>query len=237
MTKLDEMLKILDEEKNPLRAPAMAKFFQAYPGGYGQGDEFWGITVPRQRKVSAIWNKMLESEELAGLLSHPVHEVRLTALMAMDLKFKRSKLSKHKDGIAALYLANLAGVNNWDLVDSSAHQILGQWLLDKDWSVLIDLAGSGELWKQRVAMIATYAFIRKGVFEPTLKLAELLLSHKHDLIHKAVGWMLREMGNRDLEAELGFLETHYKTMPRTMLRYAIEKFPEELRQDFLKGRV
>ena len=157
--------------------------------------------------------------------------------MAMVLQFQRARAVEVQGRIVDLYLGNCAGVNNWDLVDSSAHQILGEWLIGKDWSGLNELAASGELWKQRIAMVATYAFIRKGVFAPTLSIAALLKNHRHDLIHKAVGWMLREVGKRDMQTELSFLRGHYQDMPRTMLRYAIEKFPEALRQDFLKGRA
>lgn len=233
----DEMVQILQAEKDPLRAVGTAKFFQAQPGGYGEGDQFWGIKVPIQRKISRIWCAQLSADELASLLSHPVHEVRLTALMALVLLFQRAGAKDQKALIVELYLANSAGVNNWDLVDSSAHQILGEWLCDKDWSLLTELAVSPELWKQRIAMIASYAFVKKGAFGPTLALARLLIDHRHDLIHKAVGWMLREVGNRDQQVELSFLKDHYHFMPRTMLRYAIEKFPEALRQDFLTGRA
>jgi 3-methyladenine DNA glycosylase AlkD len=131
----------------------------------------------------------------------------------------------------------MAGVNNWDLVDASAYKIMGDFLLNRDRGILYELTRSNDLWKQRIAMIATFQFIRHKQYEDTLKIAEILLHHKHDLIHKAVGWMLREMGKRDFATEERFLRRFYKEMPRTMLRYAIEKFPEELRQDFLKGRI
>ena len=136
-----------------------------------------------------------------------------------------------------VYLNNLEGINNWDLVDSSAHQILGSWLSDKPRELLTDFAHSDDLWQQRIAMIATYHFIKKDDFETTLKMAEILLHHEHDLIHKAVGWMLREAGNRNKKVEVDFLNRHYKIMPRTALRYAIEKFPEPERKAYLKGEI
>jgi 3-methyladenine DNA glycosylase AlkD len=153
------------------------------------------------------------------------------------LRFEKSKDSNEKDAVAGIYMSHLEYVNNWDLVDASAHHILGAWLLDKPHDYLFKLADSNHLWKQRVAVIATHWFIRNRQFCTTLKLSEKLLHHKHDLIHKAVGWMLREIGNLDYQAEYDFLLRHYKTMPRTMLRYAIEKFDEPVRQRFLKGTI
>jgi 3-methyladenine DNA glycosylase AlkD len=212
-----------------------AKFFQAYSGGYGEGDKFWGITVPVQRSIAKKYYKLLSLEEMAVLIRHEVHEVRLTTLMMLVYRFEKSK--DEREAIARIYLDNLDYINNWDLVDSSAHYILGAWLLDKPHTILFELAKSDHLWKQRIAVISTYHFIRKGQYDTTLQLAELLLHHKHDLIHKAVGWMLRELGNRDYATEYAFLKQHYHTMPRTMLRYAMEKFDEDVRQDFLKGRI
>ncbi|PKN71945.1 MAG: DNA alkylation repair protein [Candidatus Cloacimonetes bacterium HGW-Cloacimonetes-3] len=218
-------------------ADSHAKFFKSYPGGYGEGDKFWGISVPTQRSIGKHYYRLLSLEDMSELIHHEVHEVRLTTLMMLVSRFEKSKDEKEKEAIAKLYLDNLEYVNNWDLVDSSAHHILGAWLLDKPHTLLFELAKSDHLWKQRVAMISCYHFIRKNRYATTLELAELLLHHKHDLIHKAVGWMLREIGNRDYATEYTFLKQHYHTMPRTMLRYAIEKFDEDVRQDFLKGRV
>lgn len=237
MPDTEQMVKLLEDLKDIARADAVFRFFQARPGGYGEGDLFWGIPVPSQRKISRLWAGRLTPDELIALSKHPVHEVRLTALMTLVLIFQRGKSADDRKRIAGLYLANTEGINNWDLVDSSAHQILGAWLVGKDWTVLIELAKSGHLWKQRIAMISTYAFIRAGIYTPTLEVAVLLLDHPHDLIHKAVGWMLREMGNRDFKTECSFLDQYCRVMPRTMLRYAIEKFPEALRQDYLNGRA
>jgi 3-methyladenine DNA glycosylase AlkD len=153
------------------------------------------------------------------------------------LKYETSKKEGYKKEIVDFYLQHLDRMNNWDLVDSSAYKILGPWLLDKNKDILYELAESRNLWKQRVAIMATYYFIKQGHFEDTLRIAEMLVNHEHDLIHKAVGWMLREIGNRDRNVEENFLKKHYKHMPRTMLRYAIEKFKPELRKQYLNGEV
>jgi 3-methyladenine DNA glycosylase AlkD len=163
-------------------------------------------------------------------LQSKYHEHRLTALYILILNFK-----KQKEEVIDIYLRNLERVNNWDLVDSSAPYLLGPYLEDKDRSILYELAKSDNLWKQRIAIITTLYFIKNNDFEDALKISEMLLNHKHDLIHKAVGWMLREIGKRDKKVEEEFLKKYYKNMPRTMLRYAIEKFPEEERQKILKG--
>jgi 3-methyladenine DNA glycosylase AlkD len=222
---------------NPAHVAGKAKFYQAYPGGYGEGDQFLSISVPEQRTLSKAFYKLLTFEELAKLLESPFHEIRLTKLMMLVLRFEKSKDSLEKQAIVNIYLSHMDYVNNWDLVDSSAHYILGPWLLDKSHDILFKLADENHLWKQRIAVLTTFHFIKKGQYKTTLRLAEKLLTHKHDLIHKAVGWMLREIGNRDYQAEYGFLKKHYKQMPRTMLRYAIEKFDEEVRQSFLKGLI
>ena len=153
------------------------------------------------------------------------------------LKYERAKPTEVKAHWVDVYLANLEGINNWDLVDSSAYQILGSWLHDKPRDILVQFALSDDLWKQRIAIVATYYFIKRDDFSSTLEIAEILLHHDHDLIHKAVGWMLREAGNRNRDVEEQFLNQHYKTMPRTALRYAIEKFPEDKRKAYLKGEI
>jgi 3-methyladenine DNA glycosylase AlkD len=191
--------------------------------------------VPNQRKVAKQFCQSIEDKELACLLKDPIHEVRLTAVFMLVSKFDKAKTDKEQERYLKIYLNNLEGINNWDLVDSSAHQILGKWLADKPRDVLVEFAESGHLWKQRIAMIATYHFIRQKDFTDALTVAEMLLHHEHDLIHKAVGWMLREIGNRDKAVEVAFLKKHYKKMPRTALRYAIEKFKPEERQAYLNG--
>ncbi len=227
----------LDKHVNFDKAAHLPKFFKAVPGGYGEGDQFLGVVVPDQRKIARQFYKEVEDKELATLLRDPIHEVRLTAVFMLVSKFDKAKTEKEQERYLKVYLKNLAGINNWDLVDSSAHQILGKWLADKPRDILVEFAESGHLWKQRIAMIATYHFIRQNDYTDALHIAEMLLDHDHDLIHKAVGWMLREVGNRDKTVEVKFLKKHYKNMPRTALRYAIEKFPKEERQAYLDGSI
>lgn len=225
-----ELLQFVEPDK----AEFYPKFFQAEKGGYGEGDQFIGVRVPYQRKIAKKYYQQITLPDLERLLHDPVHEYRSTALIMLVNKFLKAKQEADRKRITEFYLANLDYVNNWDLVDVSADKTLGAYLFDKDRSLLYDLAASRHLWRQRVAVIATFYFIKQNDFEDTLKLAEKLLDHDHHLIHKAVGWMLREIGNRSLETELEFLEKHHHRMPRTMLRYAIEKFEPELRQRFLK---
>lgn len=226
---LEDIIKEMNENYNEKKAKGNYKFFQTHPGGYGEGDEFLGLTVPIQRKIAKKY-KDLTLEDVEKLLQSKYHEHRLTALYILILNFK-----KKKEEVIDVYLRNLDRVNNWDLVDSSAPYLLGPYLEDKDRSILYELAKSDNLWKQRIAIISTLYFIKNNDFEDALKISEMLLNHKHDLIHKAVGWMLREIGKRNKKIEEEFLKKYYKNMPRTMLRYAIEKFPEEERQKILKG--
>lgn len=217
----------------PEKAEFYPKFFQAEQGGYGKGDQFIGVRVPFQRKVARKYYKTITLDELDSLMHSPVHEFRSTALFVLVNKFQKSKSESEREQIVSYYLANLDYVNNWDLVDASADKILGTYLFDKDRSLLYELAASNDLWRQRIAVIAAFYFIKQNDFSDTLRLAELLMDHEHHLIHKAVGWMLREIGNRDLKTEVVFLEKHHLRMPRTMLRYAIEKFDSNLRRRFL----
>ncbi|KAF1085707.1 DNA alkylation repair enzyme [Sporotomaculum syntrophicum] len=227
----------LQHYADPKKAEYLPRFFKAHPGGYGAGDSFIGVTVPNQRKVAKKYYQQIPLEQLVQLLHAPVHEYRLTALLLLVYKFGKLTAERDKQAVVDFYLANTQYINNWDLVDSSADKILGAYLLDKDKEILYKLANSNNLWQQRIAIMATYYFIKQNRFDETLKIAEMLLNHQHDLIHKAVGWMLREIGNRDFAVEFNFLQVHYRQMPRTMLRYAIEKFEEVLRQQFLKGMV
>ncbi|HHT73288.1 MAG TPA: DNA alkylation repair protein [Firmicutes bacterium] len=221
----------------PEKAEFLPKFFKTGAGEYAEGDVFLGVRVPWQRKVARKYFQHVGLEDIKALLSSPVHEYRSVALIILVHKYEKAKYEEEKEKIAQFYLDNLDHVNNWDLVDLSADKILGAYLFDKDRQPLLELAASQDLWRQRVAMIATFYFIRKGDFADTLALAELFLDHPHHLIHKAVGWMLREVGKRDQQVEIAFLKEHYKRMPRTMLRYAIEKLEPQLRQEFLKGLV
>jgi 3-methyladenine DNA glycosylase AlkD len=225
----------LQQVSNPMKGTQLAKFFQVFPGGYGEGDTFIGVTVPDQREVAKKYYKEVSIIDLEVLLTDPIHEHRLTSLFMMVLKYQKTKDNAIKESIVDIYLRNLLWVNNWDLVDSSAHLILGPHLMNNDKSILYKFAQSSNMWIQRIAILTTYHFIRNRHFDDTLRIAEILLNHKHDIIHKGVGWMLREVGNRDYNTEYQFLIKHYKQMPRTMLRYAIEKFSENIRQSFLKG--
>lgn len=226
---LEEIIKEMNENYNEKKAKGNYKFFQTHPGGYGEGDDFLGLTVPIQRKIAKKY-KNLPLEDVEKLLQSKYHEHRLIALYILILNFKNKK-----EEVIDIYLRNLERVNNWDLVDSSAPYLLGPYLEDKDRSILYELAKSDNLWKQRIAIITTLYFIKNNDFEDALKISEILLNHKHDLIHKAVGWTLREIGKRDKKVEEAFLKKYYKNMPRTMLRYAIEKYPEGERQKILKG--
>ena len=218
------------------RAEAAAWYFKTGPGEYGEGDQFIGVTVPNQRKVAREFRE-LDLKEAQKLLDSPIHEHRLTAIFIMYIQYKKAKEEEQREKIYLMYLKNVekGNVNNWDLVDSSASYIAGDFLLDKPRDILYQLAKDGHLWQQRVAIIATAKFIDNDQFDDTFSIAEILLHHDHDLIQKAVGWMLREVGKRDVVAEQEFLDAHYKDMPRTMLRYAIEKFSKETRQEYLKG--
>lgn len=220
----------------PQKKEFFPRYFNAVPGGYGEGEEFMGVPVPHQRKVAKQYYRQISLAETEKLLQDPIHECRLTALLILVNKYERSKDEAEKEEIVQCYLDNLSFVNNWDLVDSSAYKLLGPHLEHRDRQLLYRLAESSNIWEQRIAIITTLYFVRNNDFEDTLRIAEKLLEHPHDLIHKAVGWMLREVGKRDLEQEIEFLDRHYKRMPRTMLRYSIEKFEPELRQQYLQGR-
>ena len=227
--------KELQEIGTAARAKASAWFFKTAKGEYGHGDRFLGVSVPAQRKIAKRYARM-PLRELRKLLESPFHECRLTALFILACQYRKAD-AKERQQVVRFYLANRRRVNNWDLVDSSAPYILGRHLLSHDRSVLQKLVRSTNLWDRRIAIIATAALIRVGEYDDTLRLAEMLLCDEHDLIHKAVGWMLREVGNRSPETEENFLKTHAARMPRTMLRYAIEKFPEPKRKAYLAMRV
>lgn len=213
----------------------MQRFFKTGPGEYAEGDRFIGVSLPAMR-VLCRECRGVTITAIEPLLRSPVHEERALALLLLVDAFKRAD-EAGQQRIYAFYLANTTFINNWDLVDSSAAQIAGGWLHGRSRAPLDKLAASASLWERRIAIIATLHFIRLGEFDDTFRIADRLLADSHDLIHKAVGWMLREVGNRDGAAERHYLAGRYKRMPRTMLRYAIEKFPEAERQNYLKGRV
>ena len=230
--KLTAVLQSIGDQK---KAEHSYQFFKAFPGGYGEDDKFLGIKVPLLRAKAKEY-KNLALPEVGKLLRSEWHEARLLALFILVGQFKRKKPDL-KAEIYQLYLDHLSNVNNWDLVDSSAHYIMGVWLLDKDRKILYDLVQSANLWERRIGIMSTFHFIRQRQFDDALSISQILLHDKEDLLHKAVGWMLREIGNRDAVAERNFLKFHYQTMPRTMLRYAIEKFPPTERQGYLKGTI
>jgi 3-methyladenine DNA glycosylase AlkD len=232
MKTLEDLKKDTQLVSDPLRAFHSHKFFKSGKGEYGEGDLFLGVTVPDSRKIAKKYHD-LSLADTQGLLRSPYHEHRLTALFILVLKFEKSDEEGRKK-IVDMYLKNADFVNNWDLVDSSAYKILGPYLFNKNRQILFDLAKEDHLWKQRIAIISTMHFVRSGDFETTLKLSEILLNHEHDLIHKAVGWLLREVGNRNMETEIEFLDKHYKSMPRTMLRYAIEKFDPQKKRYYME---
>lgn len=238
MTLLVEQIKAALEDKAiPEKAAFFPRFFKTGPGEYGEGDQFLGVKVPDQRKIAKSVYKEISLAEIETLIQDVYHEVRLTGVMILVYRYEKLKSDEERKELVDFYLSNLNWINNWDLVDSSCHQILGHYYLNRDKSLFYELAAKEHLWSQRVAMVSTYYWIKRGESEDALALVEKLLNHPHDLIHKAVGWMLREIGNQDYSVEFDFLEKHYSKMPRTMLRYAIEKFDEEVRQDFLKGRI
>lgn len=222
----------LDKYVNLQKREFLPYFFKTGKGQYGEGDKFLGIVVPDVRKVAKQF-KEAPFEEIAVLLQSEYHECRLCALLMLVERFKKSKEEERKV-IYHFYLTQTSCINNWDLVDLSASHIVGEYLKDKSREDLYRLAESDLLWDQRIAVVANYTLIRNDDFTVIYSLAEKLLHHKHDLMHKAVGWMLREAGKRDKSLLVAFLEKYHKVMPRTMLRYAIEKFPEEERKYFMK---
>lgn len=231
----DAIVRRLQALGTPEDAAFLQRFFRTGPGEYGEGDRFLGIRVPVLRGLVRE-HRGLPLADAAALLRSPWHEARLLALLLLVDAYGRAT-AEAREAIYRLYLENTRYVNNWDLVDSSAPHIVGAHLAEGDRSMLARLARSESLWERRIAMLATQHFIRRGDFGTALEVAEMLVDDGHDLIHKAVGWMLREIGNRDRAAEEAFLRRHHRTMPRTMLRYAIEKFPPELRRAYLRGEI
>ena len=222
----------LEKLKDPIKAKILQRFFKTGKGEYGEGDIFFGIPVPKQRKVAKKYSN-LTLFNIQSLLSSKIHEYRLVGLLVLIFKYKESNV-KDKEKIFNLYLKNTNNINNWDLVDLSAQHIVGEYTyLKKDSKVLFTLAKSNNLWEKRIAMISTYVFIKKHEFNEALQIAEILVYDKHDLIHKVVGWMLREIGKRNQDIEEEFLKKYACNMSRTMLRYAIEKFNKKRRAYYL----
>jgi 3-methyladenine DNA glycosylase AlkD len=222
-----DLAKLVDKNK----AVFLPRFFKTGPGEYGEGDKFIGVVVPAQRLVAKKYGE-LPLPDIEKLLHDEIHECRLTALLILIIKYQKSD-SNTKKQIYNFYLINTKYINNWDLVDLSAPNIVGNYLLDQKRDILSKLAGSKNLWERRISIISTYAFIKNNQFDETIKIAGILLKDKHDLIQKAAGWMLREVGKRNQNIEEQFLQKYYRVMPRTMLRYAIEKFSPEKRKFYL----
>jgi len=231
---LSSLKKTVKENSNPELGIFLQRFFKTGKGDYAEGDVFAGIKVPVSRKIAKQF-KNLSLADLSELIKSKIHEERLIALFILVDKMKKAN-EKEQKKIFKFYVKNMKYVNNWDLVDLSAEKIIGEYLFDRDRELLFKLA-KGDLWERRIAVLSTFNFIKKKDHITTLKIAGLLLRDKHDLINKALGWMLREIGKRDLQTEEDFLEKHYKSMPRTMLRYSIEKFPEKKRKAYLEGKI
>lgn len=228
---LDGLRKELRACVDPKRAKILVGFFKTGKGEYGEGDVFLGVTVPETRKI-AIKYRDLSLADIAKLIRSKLHEERLLALLILVYKFEQDGGQGRKK-IFDFYLNNTKYINNWDLVDLTAPKIVGVYLMNKPRKILYKLARSDSVWERRIAILATYAFIKSGEFKDTLAISKILLNDSHDLIHKAVGWMLREVGKQSQTIEEQFLKKHHKTMPRTMLRYAIERFPKRLRSMYL----
>ena len=230
------MRRSLRAHAHPSRVPGVTRFFKCGPGEYGEGDVFIGVTVPAQRTIARRFRN-LPLAQVEILLTSPVHEERLTALLILVDQFTRGD-DRTRGRIFRLYMRRLRFVNNWDLVDSSAAQIVGGWLADRPRDLLDRLARSQHLWSRRVAMIATFHFIQRGDHRDAIRIATILVNDGHDLIHKATGWMLREVDKRASPAALkAFLNRHAATMPRTMLRYAIERLPEVERRRWMSRAI
>ena len=228
------VLSELQSVGSPEKAAHLSRFFKTGPGQYGEGDRFLGVVVPQTRSIAKA-NKAMPLDELQRLLDSPWHEARLCALLVLVYRFQDKKTPEaEREKMYRFYLKNTRRCNNWDLVDLSCRDIVGEYLVNRDRSVLYELAASDNLWEQRISIVCTWAFIRRSDFTDTLVLAERLMTHKHDLMHKAVGWMLREVGKRDRDTLTDFLERYATQLPRTALRYAIEHYPEDRRQYFLK---
>lgn len=233
---MSELAKILMARKDEAQARHLSRFFKTGPGQYGEGDLFLGIKVPTTREIVKQQWKSTSFDELEECVASPYHEIRLAALLILIQIFSHAKGDTDtQKRCVDFYLSHTAHINNWDLVDLTCYEIIGTWLLDKDRTLLYQLAERGKtIWEQRIGIVSTMKFIRNGETDDTFRIADILLHHPHDLIQKATGWLLREAGKKDVGKLKEYLSTRYQTMPRTTLRYAIEKFPEEERKAYLK---
>lgn len=230
----ESVVKALETLKNPEKAVAMASFFKTGKGQYAEGDVFWGLTAPEIKRIAKQYYKQIPLMEVKKLLDSPVHESRSVGLQCLVMRYNKSDIAQRKD-LAEFYLQNITAVNNWDLVDTTAPYILGAWEYENNETAKIwSLARSQNLWKERIAVVSTWYFIRRDVFEPTIELSEYFLSHKHDLMHKACGWMLREVGKRNEKVLTGFLDKYSRQMPRTMLRNSLERLTPEQRRYYMQ---
>ncbi len=232
---IKSLISELKKLKNSSKIVVYKNFHKTSINGYASGEEFLGINASQLRIVARKYIN-LSLKDIEILLSSIIHEEKYLAVLILVNRYKNSD-EEEKGKIIKFYLENTSRISGWDLVDTSAPYILGHWLLNKDKSILFKLAKSNNLWERRISIISTYHFIKNNQFQDALKISSILLKDEHDLIHKAVGWMLREIGKRDIKAEEDFLKKHYKNMSRTMLRYAIEKFPGNKRQAYLKGKI
>lgn len=233
---MSELANILMAHKDEAQARHLSRFFKTGPGQYGEGDLFLGIKVPTTREIVKRRWKSTNFDELEVCVASPYHEIRLAALLTLIQIFSHAKGDTDtQKRCVDFYLNHTVHINNWDLVDLSCYEIIGAWLLDKDRTLLYQLAEKGKtIWEQRIGIVSTMKFIRNGETDDTFRIADILLHHPHDLIQKATGWLLREAGKKDIGKLKEYLSTRYQTMPRTTLRYAIEKFPEEERKAYLK---
>jgi len=233
-SKIEKDLKSL---KNPLKIKIFKRFFKTGPGEYGEGDQFLGLTMPQQRLIAQKFYKQVKLDDLDKLIKSPIHEYRMTGLLILTYQYCEAN-DENKKNIYQYYLNNKEMINNWDLIDVTCPKIVGEylWFHQRDLKVIDRLIKSENLWDRRIAVMATYSFIRRGQFYPFLNFAKILLTDKRDLINKVVGWMLREIGKKDLKALLNFLDINYQQMPRTMLRYSLEKL-NPTQKDFYMGRT
>ncbi len=229
---VSEVKKALLQRANKHRIEALGKFYKTYKGGYGEGDAFIGVSHTPQREIAKQFSK-ISLKEVEELLQEPIHEYRSVALQIMVKRYK-PKRSTEKEQVIDMYLRNIDYVNNWDLVDMSAPHLLGVHLWGNDDSLLVDLAHHENIWHQRIAIVATQYFIKQGDYESTFKIAKILLNTPEDIIQKAVGWMLKEIGKKEQDALTPFLDKHYKDMPRTILRYSLEKVDSDMRKYYMK---
>ncbi len=225
-----ELQALADKEK----ARQLKGFFKTRKSEYAEGDKFLGVVVPDQRDIAKKYYKDITLGGISLLLKSVYHEIRMTALLMLVNKMEKTKDAKKRESIVGCFLKNIDAINNWDLVDLAAPSILGRYLFDKDKTMLYEFAASDNLWRQRIALLATFYFIKHNHFDDTLAICEMLMDNAHDLIQKSIGWMLREVGKRDIDKEREFLDKYAATMPRISLRYALEHFSEEEKEYYMK---